>query len=83
MNYLFDVSGLTIGDVAEIQQAAQTRNVVGVISVANRCIPINLFALSVNELPFVLNDFLHALLEAQNPADPIEQMIRSALEQNT
>ena len=80
--YRFDMGNFTIGDAMQVQNNTQRGDVYGVLLIANRFIPINLFALPISEVNIVLNCFLAAVIQTQEPApnDPIDQLIRKALE---
>ena len=79
--YHFDLSNFTIGDAFELQAMARENDVQGVMTIANRFISINLFALPMNETGIVLQCFLEAVAAAQSVADdPITSLIRKALE---
>ncbi len=80
--YRFDLSNFTIADMCEVTQAAQTNDVHAIIRIANRFIPINLFALPFGETPIVVECFYQALktLVPDAAPDPIDQLIRKALE---
>ena len=80
MNYRFDLSTFTIGDAMNVQYNAQRGDVYGVLLIANRFIPINLFALPMAEINTVLTDFMIATQNMRAAADPIDQMIQRALE---
>ncbi len=82
-DYRFDLSNFTIADVLRVQHSARLRDTYGVLLIANEFIPINLFALPISEIDVVLKCFLSAVLQTQAPipADPIDQMIRKALEE--
>ena len=85
-DYRFDMSNFTIADMQEIEQAVKSHDVSAFIRVANRFIPIDLFALPFTETPIIVNCFREAL---QSPTlgtsrdtadDRIDQLIRKALE---
>ena len=81
-DYRFNLSDMTIGDMMRVRLAAQSDDVYGILLIANQFIPINLFALPVNEIKTVLVCFLHAIVQSQPapPPDPIDQLIMKALE---
>ncbi len=82
-DYRFDMSNFTIADALRVQHSARLSDAYGVLLIANQFIPINLFALPISEIDVVLNCFLSAVLQTQSlaPDDPIDQMIRNALEE--
>ena len=81
-DYRFDMSNFTIGDAMEIAQAAKDEDVLTLLSIANRFIPINLLALPMSEVPIIVQCFYEALKThtAVAAPDPIDQLIRKALE---
>ena len=78
--YRFDMSNFTIGDSYLISRAALANDTYSILVVANRFIPIDLFSLPYSEIPIVLQCFLEAIAAPAAPIDPVDKLIRKALE---
>ena len=82
-DYQFNLSNFTIADAMRVKTYASMGDVYSVLIIANQFIPINIMALPLSETSIVLNCFLNAVLQEQSPtpSDPIDQLIRKALEE--
>ncbi len=81
--YRFDLSNFTIDDSYRVTCAAALGDTYVILMIANRFIPINLFLLPYAEIPVILQCFLEAITAFTAPVapnDPIDQLIRKALE---